>query len=208
MKIVDISWPISEQMTQYKNKHAVHIEATKTFETDKVRETAVHMNLHSGTHIEASAHFLQNGITTEKIDLTQCCGRCQVVDLTFAEDSITDEHLSLLPIEGQSIVLLKTTNSELHNIAPFDPNFVYLSASGAEYLAEKKVRAIGFDYVGIERSQQEYATHRILMMHNIAIIEGLRLDMVHAGNYVFMCLPLAFVGLEAAPARAVLIQDL
>lgn len=195
-------------MTQYKNKNAVQIEAIKDFEQDKVRETLIHINSHTGTHVEAPAHFLRDGITIDNIDLTQCCGRCQVVDMTFAEDSITDEHLSLLPIEANAIILLKTTNSELHDRALFDPNFVYLAASGAEYLVEKKIKAIGFDYVGLERFQENHATHQILMKHNIVIMEGLRLNMVRAGNYVLMCLPLAFVGLEAAPARAVLIQDL
>ena len=46
------------------------------------------------------------------------------------------------------------------------------------------------------------------MENKVIIIEGLRLNMVHAGNYVFMCLPLAVVGLEAVLARAVLIEDL
>jgi arylformamidase len=208
MKIIDISWPISEHMTQYKNKAAVHIESTKTFEKDGAREASICLDSHAGTHIESPAHFMRDGITIDKIDLTRCCGHCQVIDMTFAEDSITDEHLSLLPIESDTIILLKTTNSELHDTAPFDPDFVYLAASGAEYLVEKKVKAIGIDYVGLERSQQAHATHQILMQHNIIIIEGLRLDMIHAGNYVLACLPLALVGLEAAPARAVLIQDL
>jgi arylformamidase len=208
MKIVDISWPISNKMTQYKNKNAVVIEATKNFAQDKMRETAIHINSHTGTPIEAPAHYLPDGRTIDSIDLTQCCGRCQVVDMTFAEDSITDEHLSLLPIEANTIILFKTTNSELPDMAPFDPDFVYLAASGAEFLVEKKVKAIGFDYVGLERFQENHDSHQILMNHNIVIMEGLRLGMVHAGNYVLMCLPLAFMGIEAAPARAVLIQDL
>ena len=208
MKIIDISWPIHESMTQYKNKEAINIQAAKTFEQDNVRETSVCLSSHTGTHIEAPAHFLRHGITIDKIDLTHCFGRCQVVDMTFAEDSITDEHLSLLPIEHNAIILLKTTNSELHNIAPFDPNFVYLAASGAEYLVEKKVKAVGIDYIGLERSQEDHATHQILMKHNIVIMEGLRLNMVYAGNYILACLPLALVGVEAAPARAILIQDL
>ena len=208
MKIIDISWPISERMTQYKNKNSVRMQATKTFVPDNVRQTSITIDSHVGTHIESQAHFMRDGITTDKIELQQCCGRCVVVDMTFVGDSITDEHLSLVHIEPHAIVLLKTTNSELHDNDPFDPNFVYLSELGARYLADKKVRAVGIDYVGIERSQEGHVTHRVLMESKIVIIEGLRLNMVHAGNYFFVCLPMAFVGLEASPARAVLIEDL
>ena len=207
MKIIDISWPMSERMTQYKNKDVVRMQPTKIFAHDNVRETCITIDSHTGTHIEAQAHFMRDGITTDKIALQQCCGRCAVVDMTFVGDSITDEHLSLIRIEPNSIILFKTTNSELNHDAPFDPNFVYLSASGAAYLAEKKVKAVGIDYVGIERSQQGHITHRALMEKGIVIIEGLRLHMVHAGNYFFVCLPLALVGLEAAPARAILFED-
>jgi arylformamidase len=72
--------------------------------------------------------------------------------------------------------------------------------------AEKKVKAIGIDYLGIERNQPDHATHTILMKHNIAIIEGLRLADAVAGDYFFICLPLNVIGLEAAPARAVLLR--
>jgi arylformamidase len=73
-------------------------------------------------------------------------------------------------------------------------------------LAEKKVKAVGIDYLGIERNQPDHATHTILMNNNITIIEGLRLADVMAGDYFFICLPLNVVGLEAAPARALLLQ--
>ena len=208
MKIIDISWPISESMTQYNNKNIVRMQATKTFAHDNVRETCITMDSHVGTHIESQAHFMRDGITTDKIELQQCCGPCMVIDMTFVGDSITDEHLSLIHIEPNAIVLFKTTNSELHDNDPFDPNFVYLCASGARYLAEKKVKAVGIDYIGIERSQEAHITHHTLMEHNIVIIEGLRLNMVHAGSYFFVCLPLAFIGLEASPARAILIEDM
>lgn len=207
MKILDISWPISEQMTQYKNREEVAFDPMKTFDVDRVRLTRITMDSHVGTHVEAPAHFIKDGANLDKIELSNCCGRCSVIDMTSVGDCITDEHLQLVHIESQSIVLFKTTNSELSHDAPFDPKFVYLSATGAAYLAEKKVKAVGIDYVGIERDQEGHTTHMALMKQNIIIIEGLRLAHVHAGNYFFVCLPLACVEIEASPARAVLFES-
>jgi len=88
----------------------------------------------------------------------------------------------------------------------FNPYFVYLEASGAVYLTEKKIKAVGIDYLGIEHSQPGHPTHEILMNADISIIEGLRLEHVKPDSYFFVGLPLYIIGLEAAPARAILIS--
>ena len=90
--------------------------------------------------------------------------------------------------------------------AAFTYDFVYLEKSGAKYLAGKKVKTVGIDYVGIERDQPNHETHRFLLGNDIPIIEGLRLGKVKEGEYTLLCLPLAYKGMEAAPARAVLIK--
>jgi arylformamidase len=111
-------------------------------------------------------------------------------------------------IYAGDIILLKTANSSLGATALFNPSFVYLEASGAHYLQEKKIKAVGIDYLGIERAQPAHETHLQLMEHGITIIEGLRLQHVKQGRYLVCCLPLNAVGIEAAPARAVLIEGI
>ena len=83
---------------------------------------------------------------------------------------------------------------------------MYLEASGAAYLAEKKVKAVGIDYLGIEHSQPGHPTHENLLNADIVVIEGLRLHHVQPGSYFFVCLPLNMIGTEAAPARAILME--
>ena len=82
-----------------------------------------------------------------------------------------------------------------------------MTASGAEHLADLGVKAVGIDYLGIERNQPDHATHTTLLENEVAIIEGLRLEHVEPGVYFLCCFPLAVQGLESAPARAVLMQD-
>ena len=103
-------------------------------------------------------------------------------------------------------MLLKTRNSYLSSIAPFNYEFIYVATSAAQYLIDHNIKAVGIDYLGIERAQPHHDTHTLFMQNNIGIIEGLRLEHVTAGQYILYCLPLACVGTEAAPARAVLVQ--
>ena len=205
--IFDISWPISSTITGYKDKKTVSITQVKEFDRDNVRESTITINSHTGTHVDAPSHFLKDGKTIDQIALERLIGQAVVLDLTMVTDAITREHLEQHAgaINSGDIVLLKTTNSDLQPTAPFTPHFIYLHQSGARYLAEKNIKAVGIDYLGIERNQPGHETHVELFTHDVVIVEGLRLEHVQPGRYDFYCLPLKVVGLEAAPARALLI---
>lgn len=206
MKIIDISWPISKATTGYKDRSIVNFDEIKNFNRDGVRETSIHLSSHSGTHVDAPSHFLKDGKTIDEIKLDQVVGDCIVLDMTNCAERITRDclmqHDSV--ITQNSIILLKTTNSDLSPTDKFNPHFIYLEASGANYLVEKKIKTVGIDYLGIEHSQPGHPTHENLMNGDVTVIEGLRLGHVQPGNYLFTCLPLNIIGLEAAPARAIL----
>jgi arylformamidase len=207
MKVIDISWPISKATTGYKDRSIVNIEEVKNFNRDGVRETSIQLSSHTGTHIDAPSHFLRDGKTIDEMPLERFVGDCVVLDMTTCAERITRDCLMAHDndiVEG-GIVLLRTTNSDISPTDKFSPHFVYLEASGAIYLAEKKIKVVGIDYLGIEHSQPGHPTHENLMHADVAIIEGLRLGHVQPGSYFFVCLPLYSIGLEAAPARAILI---
>lgn len=208
MKIFDISWPISESMTEYKDGKSVKFTPTKSMESNLSREWNISMSNHCGTHIDVAAHFLATGQTIDKVDLNTLIGPCRVVDLTSVTDKIMPDHLEPLGISSGEIILFKTTNSFREPNDRFSYSFVYLDGLAAQYLVTQNIKAVGFDYLGIERNQPNHQTHKAFMQFNIPIIEGLRLGAVRAGKYFFCCLPLHCIGLDAAPARAVLIKDL
>jgi arylformamidase len=209
MKLLDISWPITTATTGYKDRHIVSLEQLKDFDKDGVRESKIALYSHTGTHVDAPSHFLRDGKTIDEVELERLTGTCVVLDLMEVEDAITMELLEQFDdlIAPDEIVLLKTSNSLLEATAPFNPHFVYLHQSGARYLIEKGIKAVGIDYLGIERGDSNHTTHTLLMHADVAIIEGLRLAHVDAGEYPFMCLPLNVIGAEAAPARAVLLVE-
>lgn len=207
MHILDISWPLSPQTTMYKNKRGVEYALTNTYENNGSQESRLSLGSHTGTHVDAPLHFLHNGASIDQINLLQLIIPCQVLNLTTIQESISANDLKDFALKPNHAVLLKTNNSFLPATGQFEPNFVYLDASGAEYLATKSIPAVGIDYLGIERNNPEHTTHKILFDANITIIEGLRLAHVKPGNYTLICLPLLVISAEAAPARAVLIDS-
>ncbi len=208
MKIIDISMEIHPDMVVYKNREEKkpHFEYTRSIQKgEKANESRICLDSHTGTHIDAFRHFLKDGGTTSETSLESFIGPCRVLDMTFAENGITAEHLAVKDFREGDIVLLKTRNS-LWDKSEFDFNFIFLEKTGAKYLADKKVKAVGIDALGIERDQPDAETHKTLLSQGIPIIEGLWLKNVEEGNYTLFCLPLKLMGLDGAPARAVLVK--
>lgn len=193
-------------MTSYKNSKPVIFAQTRTIETGGMRESSLTLNSHVGTHVDAPSHKLPSGAPVDAVPLRKLIGQALVIDCTQASGGIHEEYFIDQEIEKDDIVLLKTKNSLLTNEALFNPEFVYLAAAGAKKLAALGVKAVGIDYLGIERNSPTHETHTTLLQADIPIIEGLRLGHVAPGRYAFYCLPLAVQELEAAPARAILIQ--
>ncbi len=205
-KIYDISMPIHPGMAVYKNKPEKRpiFTITADHSTHDLRETRISLDLHTGTHIDAPLHMVNGGPTVDAYQVEQFIGRCQVLDLTDVSGAISETNLAQQQIKPGLFVLLKTVNSFSDQ---WQADFTYLSKEAAGYLAELGVPGVGTDGLGIERGQPNHETHKILFAHQIMVIEGLRLREVPAGEYLMVALPLRISGVEAAPARIVLLDD-
>ena len=79
---------------------------------------------------------------------------------------------------------------------------MYLSATAAQYLAERQVRLVGVDYLSVGGFREDgLETHQALLKAGIWIIEGLNLKRVPPGRVQLLCLPLKVFGGDGAPAR-------
>lgn len=214
MKIIDISTEIGPEMAVYKDRDEKRplFETVRDFNQGSVYETRLQMDLHTGTHIDMPLHMIDGGPDSGFWHEGRIFSRCTVLDFSNLNiDAVTEQDLKSretvlkpcfdLYAKDRSI-LLKTRNSLQKN---FDFSFVYLHKSGAAYLADKEVAGVGIDALGIEREQPGHETHKTLLNSGIWILEGLRLAEVPEGDYILILMPLKIKGVEALPARAVLV---
>jgi arylformamidase len=213
--LYDISMTIEPGMAVYKNKAEKNprLIVTRDFTDSAVYETRLEMDLHTGTHIDMPRHILPAGDSSDHWTAESIFTRCAVLDFSDLEsDRITALSLEqktaelegAVPLFGRErAVLLKTANSQRES---FDFNFTFLEKSGAAYLAEKQTAGVGIDALGIERDQPGHETHRTLLEAGAWILEGLRLAKVPQGFYILALMPLKIAGVEALPARAVLLS--
>jgi arylformamidase len=203
MKIFDVSLPIYEGMPVYKNKP----EKQPSFDTSQnghVTETRIAMDVHTGTHVDAPLHMVPGGDTIETLPLEKLVRKAKVIDLTDAEDSIKADDLAGKDIQKGDFVLFKTKNSWDKE---FNFEFIYVNHEAAKTLAEIGVSGVGIDALGVERAQENHPTHKQLFKNDVIIIEGLQLKDVPEGEYLMVAAPLKIRGLDASPARIVLIEE-
>ncbi|MRX74364.1 cyclase family protein [Bacillus lacus] len=203
MKVYDVSAPIFEGMPVYKNKPEKQPKLS-TETNGYVTETRIEMDLHTGTHVDSPLHMIVNGETMESISIDDLVGKAKLFDLTDVENAITKSDIEGLGIEQGDFVLFKTKNSF---DGEFNFEFIFVAEDAAAYLAEKGVKGVGIDALGIERSQEGHPTHKMLFESNVIIIEGLRLSDIKEGEYLMIAAPIKILGKDAAPARVLLLDE-
>jgi arylformamidase len=207
--IFDISVPIHADLPVYPGDPAIELSLwAEIARGDPADITRLAMGVHTGTHVDAPAHFLPDGLTVDAIDLAACVGPAEVIDVTEAGFGPIEASLLAERLPGRCTrVLLKTQNSTLWSLPTPASRFASLTPAAARLLVERNILLVGIDYLSVAPAEDPATVHRELLLAGIVIVEGLDLSRVAAGTYILVCLPLHLKGAEGAPARAVLISD-
>lgn len=91
--LFDISLPLSSRLPVWPGSQVFELKPLQRFsEGDQQNESAYSANIHTGTHIDAPWHFLDDGDKTDSIDLSRLIGTAFVAWLPKVE-KITPEVL-------------------------------------------------------------------------------------------------------------------
>lgn len=209
MKIYDVTLTISPELPVWPGDPRVTLEKVADMDAGAhANVTRLDMSAHTGTHVDAPHHFLNDGRTVENLLLEVLTGPALVVRIPDEVDVITAEVLEQAGIPADcKRLLLKTRNSQLwqRREKEFFQGFVSISVDGADWLVGQGIKLIGVDYLSVAPYKQSGPTHWALLKVGMVIVEGLDLSEVPEGRYNFYCLPLKLAKSDGAPARAILI---
>jgi arylformamidase len=207
-KYYDISVPISSNLPIWPDTQPIEFQRTLDLDQgDIANDTTICMSVHTGTHVDASLHFVSSGRSVDELPLETLIGPATVIDVGEIE-VITAIFLEGLELPNNlKRILFKTKNSRLWNSInsnTFETNFVALSFDAAKWLVNQGIILVGIDYLSIQRFYDGPETHIVFLQSDVVIIEGLNLIDVPTGDYELICLPIKLKGLEGAPSRAIL----
>jgi arylformamidase len=205
-RVIDISVPNGPGQHVYPGDPAPRIEPVHRIRDGAAANVSLlTMGSHTGTHVDAPHHFIDDGPRLGDVALDRMVGPALVVDCC-GRRVIDGTTLAAAPIEDGDIVLCRTDNSERWQAPEFQRDFTYLTLDAADHLLDRRVRAVGLDYLSIEEfGSTTFPVHHRLLGAGVFVIEGLDLGTVEPGRYFLVCLPLKFPQLDGAPARAVLL---
>ncbi len=186
--IVDLSVPISEETPVYPDDPPVGIKLWAVIDRDGYYMNVLKIGEHTGTHVDAPAHFIPGGKTVDEMPLEKFIGEGLVLDVRGGEGQIK---LDEIPDSGyfDRVVLFLTGGREL-------------SPEVALFLVAEGVKAVGTDAMSIG----DDAVHRILLSAEVPVFENLaNLEAVLGKEFTFIALPLKIEGGSGSPVRAVAI---
>jgi arylformamidase len=167
-----------------------------------VRVSKITMSTHTGAHCDAPSHYDPQGPSIDAVALDPYLGPCRVVDCIDA-GIVEPFHIEHALANAPPRVLLRT-----YATAPqqeWDSRFGAVTPETIALLAQHGVRLIGIDSPSLDHQESKTLdAHHAVLKHKMAILEGIVLDGVPAGDYELIALPLKLAGLDASPVRAVL----
>ena len=209
MKIYDITLPITPDMTVWPSDPPVELERVSSMDDGAhANVSKLTCGVHTGTHVDAPNHFLNDHRTIESLSLDVLTGPALVVQVPDDVSVVDADVLEKASIPAGTIrLLLKTRNSRIWagGGKKFHPDFVGIDAGGAEWIVRSGIKLIGIDYLSVSPYKQSVPPHQTLLKPGIIILEGVDLSAVQPGAYDLYCLPMKLVGSDGAPARTILV---
>jgi arylformamidase len=210
MRIYDVSVPLSANTPTYPGDPGIQIKKwLQLANGDAANVSLINFGLHSGTHVDAPAHFIEGAAKVSSLPLDSLIGQAEVVEVADNVDAIDESFVKANCPSGAQRILFKTRNSLFWGDTErgFHEDYVYIEPDAAHWLVESGVKLVGIDYLSVEKFESKsFETHLAFLSHGVVIIEGLDLRAVTQGSYELICLPLKIAGGsgDGAPARVIL----
>jgi kynurenine formamidase len=210
-KAIDLTHELHNGMLIYPGDPSPSFVSYATLEKNGVNLTKLTLGSHTGTHIDAPRHFIPDGIGIDQILPSKLVGEAYVCDVS---DKPTGSGITGLDLrknlEGKvaedDIVVCYTGCGERWGDESVTSNYTYLTGNAAEYLVSKKVRAVGIDFLSVEKFRApDPVAHKTLLGNGIFIIESLsRETKQFVGKRILMiCMPIKLQNGDGAPSRII-----
>jgi kynurenine formamidase len=225
MQVIDLSHTIHDDIQIYPGDPMPSIDRGLTHEKDYCHVDLLKLGSHTGTHIDAPYHFLNNGQRIDEIPVHRFIGRGILIDVSAksAREPIDSDDLKphATDLTKGDFVILKTGWDQYFGTAKyyFHP---YLSAEGARLLVDMGVALVGVDSLNVDptyyagkdsdpaaedlpdEESYGYPVHDLLLSNDVLIVENLcNLDKIKAVDGIYSFLPLKLKDSDGSPIRAV-----
>jgi kynurenine formamidase len=216
-RIVDLSLPVGPGTQVYPDDPEPEFHQAFRIETDRFNVLRIELGTHTGTHVDAPYHFVEDGARIEDLDPSLFAGPGVIVDVTGLEPRTEVGWDAIEPwadrLRPGTILALRTDWTDLHfgTEQAFDHPFV--SGEACERIVELGVRTLAIDAFSpdetiLDEREPAWDAHRILLGAGGVIAENLtNLGAVQVKEPLVCLFPLRLSdGADGSPCRAVALE--
>src|SRR5712691_572708 len=142
MPIYDVSVPLSARTPTYPGDPGIEIKQWLALANgDPANLSLIHFGTHSGTHVDAPAHFIEGAPKVESLPLDILIGDARVVEVPHTVSGIDGDFIAANCQPGTKRVLFKTRNSTFwdDNEARFRSDYTYINSMAGRKLVSFRV---------------------------------------------------------------------
>jgi arylformamidase len=223
-QIIDISLPLD---SSYRMHTPAGFARDLQFEVEVLKDfdapggagqivRGVHMRLHAGTHVDVPHHFVRNGKRVHEVPLGTFIGDAVVADLSHKPPGSPITAKDLERAVGEKLkrgdrLLIRTDWNKHYGEPGWGERSPYLTPDAVDWCVARGVVLVGMDFSHAKDapdSPAKFYTSKTLCENGIIVMAYLQnLDRISQERVTLIALPLAIVGVESTPVRAVVLED-
>lgn len=169
--------------------------------TQYCKQSLIHINSHTGTHVDFPRHFIKNGKSKNQIPLETFIGKAVIVKVQgISKIEIKNVQKYETEIkECKRVIFCTNWNQKIGKQNYWEKN-PEISKELAEWLIKKKIKLVGIDSFTVDNSP--YTVHKILLKKGIVIVENLvNVNKIKQKVCEIIVAPLNLKCEDGAPAR-------
>jgi len=211
MKIIDLTLTVSDEIPTFPGSPQPSFIPWENVKEDGYNLELLFLSTHTGTHMDAPYHFLENGAKIHDISLKKFVSEAVLIkSKKKGDESITKTDIQKFEKKHgkiasfSSVIFYTGWQRNLQKKYYFEKN-PGLSVSAAKYLASKKINLVGIDSPSIDLGKDsKFSVHQIFAKKGILVVENLaNLEKIKSSKFHLVVLPLKLKNATGSPVRAI-----
>ena len=215
MKILDLTLTVSDKIPTFPGSPQPNFIPWENIKDDGYNLELLFLSSHTGTHLDAPYHFIENGKKIHEIspnrlirDAVLIKSRKKSGQAITKTDILKFEKIHEKIPNGSTVIFWTGWQKMLHDDSYFIKN-PGLSTTAAKYLVSKKTNLVGIDSPSIDfQASKQFSVHHIFSKNGILILENLaNLEKIKSWKFQLVVLPLKLKNATGSPVRAVAVLE-
>lgn len=172
---------------------------------------------HTGTHMDAPAHFIEGGLTIDKVPLDILTGPAKVIDMThkgsLSKITVDDLKNCGIKLEKGDRIIIKTGWYKNWGTKKYFKEYPCFTSEAGKWLVQKEIALLALDTPSPDDPQAKLEfgeispLHYIFLNNGIILVEYLTNTTRLNGNVKLTALPLKLKEGDGFPARVIAETD-